>query len=149
MLPSPLSNASVSAIVRHAPKVAFTAWLLTTLLVLAVASLPAADSFASLLGGTLQTRIRLAATAFALVTASWLFLALFGHKPLGPGIKMAVKLTTHVGIVLLSLIVGAPGDLLLPIGWPLRTRRKPPSTEAGEAGPERIDELSNKRPVAF
>ena len=100
---------------HHAHRAAFGCWLLAALAVLALSGLAASETFAPLPYGTLQTRLRLAAITLDLMAASWLFLALFGHKPMGPGTKMTVKLTTHAGIVLLSLIVGAPAWLLVPV----------------------------------
>ena len=115
MRSSPMSTTSASAVARHASKVAFTCWLLAALAVLAVSGFSASDPFTSLFSGTLPTRIRLAAITLNLMSASWLFLSLFGHKSFGHGIKTGIKLTTHIGIVLLSLIAGAPGQFLLPI----------------------------------
>ena len=116
MRSSPLSIVAASALARHAPKAAFAGWLLTAFAILALSGLTAGDSLAPMLSGTWQTRIRLAAVILNLMTASWLFLALFGHKQIGTAIKTGVKLTTHVGIVMLSLIVGASAALLPWIG---------------------------------
>ena len=113
MRSSPLSTVlSATALTRHAPTAAFACWLLAAFAVLALSGLTAGDPIANLLTGTLQLRARLAAVVVELIAASWLFLGLFGHKPLGSGLKTAIKLVTHVGIVLLGLIVGAPPQLL-------------------------------------
>jgi diguanylate cyclase (GGDEF)-like protein len=110
-----LSNASESRIARQATNAAFGCWLLTALAMLAVSGESAHGTIDLPLAGTLLTRIRFAVVILNLVAVSWLFLSLFSHKPLGPGIKLAVTLVTHLGIVLLSLIVGAPASLLLAI----------------------------------
>ena len=113
MRSSPLSTVlSATALTRHAPTAAFACWLLAAFAVLALSGLTAGDPIANLLTGTLQFRARLAAVVVELIAASWLFLGLFGHKQLGSGLKTAIKLVTHVGIVLLGLIVGAPPQLL-------------------------------------
>jgi diguanylate cyclase (GGDEF)-like protein len=114
---SPLSTIAASALSRIAPKAALGCWLLAALAVLALAGLPASDPasvlFPGLSVGSLQTRARLAAIILELMSASWLFLALFGHKPLGSGLKTCVKLVTHTGIVLLGLIVGSAPQFLI------------------------------------
>ena len=112
---SPLSTIAASALRRLAPKAAFACWLLVALTVLALSGLPASDSLPGVLTGTLQTRARLAAIILELMAATWLFLALFGHKPLGSGLKTCLKLVTHAGIVLLSLIVGSAPQFLIAI----------------------------------
>jgi len=94
---SPLSTIAASALRRLAPKAAFACWLLVALTVLALSGLPASDSLPGVLTGTLQTRARLAAIILELMAATWLFLALFGHKPLGSGLKTCLKLVTHAG----------------------------------------------------
>jgi diguanylate cyclase (GGDEF)-like protein len=111
-----LSLSAASTLKRHASKSAFACWLLIAFGVLALSSLSAEDAPALAIDGTLQTRVRLAAIILNLMAASWLFLALFGHKSLGSELKTSIKLTTHLGLVLLSLIVGAPPPFLLWIG---------------------------------
>jgi diguanylate cyclase (GGDEF)-like protein len=113
---SPLSITAASMLARQARTAAFGCWLLAALAVLAVSGLAASDALAPLLSGTLQTRIRLAAIILELVTASWLFLSLFRHRRLGPGLKTSLRLTTPAGIVLLGLIAGVSDHLLIWLG---------------------------------
>ncbi len=109
-----LPTTSLSAARRHAPKAAYACWLLTALLVLALSTQPASGTLAQSLSPALLLRLRLAATTLSLMSAAWLYVGLFGNQPLGRGLKMALILTTHAGIVLLSLIVGASEGLLIP-----------------------------------
>ena len=113
MRSSPLSTIAASALSRLAPKAAFGCWLLLALAVLALAGLPAGASTTDLFPGTLQTRGRLAALILELMAASWLFIALFGHKQLGSGLKTGIKLVSHSGLIVLSLIVGSAPQFLL------------------------------------
>ena len=114
-MPGQLSNARLPTLAWRSPKTALALWLTSMLLLLAACSFSLPDSARHLLGGSLQTRVRLAGIAFALMTGSWLFLTLFGLEPVGGAIKTGVKLTTHGCIVLLTLIVGTPADLLLQV----------------------------------
>jgi diguanylate cyclase (GGDEF)-like protein len=109
---SQVSLYATSALAQHAPKAAFACWLALALAVLALSGLAAGDLLPGEFSQALQTRIRLAAIVLYMVAASWLFLALFRRSPVRAAVKTGIKLVTHGGIVLLSLIVGAPPVLL-------------------------------------